>query len=103
MQQYIYEMYKYVYIELLDQKKKEREREVISAQPKKKKERQFKAREKQPTEHPEHNNFEVGGLATTVRSELKFQKFNRPTGGPHVLEKKRKNKIKICAKRIKKS
>lgn len=59
---------------------------------KKKKKRQFKAREKQPTEQLEHNNFEVGGLVTTIRSELKFQKFNRSTGGPHVLEKKRKEK-----------
>ena len=61
----------------------------------KKKKKQFKAREKQPTEQLEHNNFEVGGLVTTIRSELKFQKFNRSTGGPHVLEKKRKEKKKI--------
>ena len=71
----------------------------------KKKKRQFKAREKQPTEQLEHNNFEVGGLVTTIRSELKFQKFNRSTGGPHVLEKKRKEKKKdknICKRRKRK-
>ena len=93
----------YVYIVLLDQKKKKKQRRNNKKKKNEKsnqctalkKKKQFKAREKQPTEQLEHNNFEVGGLVTTIRSELKFQKFNRSTGGPHVLEKKRKEKKKI--------
>lgn len=102
----------YVYIVLLDQKKKKTAEEQQKKKKEKsnqctalKKKKQFKAREKQPTEQLEHNNFEVGGLVTTIRNELKFQKFNRSTGGPHVLEKKRKEKkkIRIYAKGEKKS